>query len=285
MGKTTKLATAAAAFASSLVALMLTAPPASADNSDAIGPISSLANGKCMDAAGGNSGDGTAVQIYPCNNSTAQEWSVRGDDTLRVLGKCAEAAGSGGSLKVRLWSCYGADNQRWEQRPDGTLRNVAAGLCIDIPGNASDSTQLEARACTGQGYQRWKLPTTGAIIHAASRKCMDVAGNNDADGTAVQIYPCSDNNAAQRWTLTNGTIQAKGKCLDAGTMNIGAKLTIRTCTNGAAQKWRRDTSDHLINQSSGICVGAPNTNDSTQLDLRTCNQSSNVIWYAPSDTI
>ncbi|HKN51985.1 MAG TPA: glycoside hydrolase family 30 beta sandwich domain-containing protein, partial [Amycolatopsis sp.] len=44
------------------------------------GPITGLA-GKCMDVAGANSANGTAVQLYDCNGTAAQQWTVGADGT------------------------------------------------------------------------------------------------------------------------------------------------------------------------------------------------------------
>ncbi|MGW3288619.1 ricin-type beta-trefoil lectin domain protein, partial [Streptomyces sp. NPDC001002] len=46
------------------------------------GRITGLA-GKCVDVAGANTANGTAVQLYDCNGTAAQTWSNPGDGTLR----------------------------------------------------------------------------------------------------------------------------------------------------------------------------------------------------------
>ncbi len=50
-------------------------------------PIRGLA-GKCVDVAGASSANGTPVQLYDCNGTGAQAWTVGSDGTLRALGKC-----------------------------------------------------------------------------------------------------------------------------------------------------------------------------------------------------
>ncbi|MGW1807820.1 ricin-type beta-trefoil lectin domain protein, partial [Streptomyces sp. NPDC002078] len=65
------LSTAALTAALGLSACLLTAAPAQADT----GAITGLA-GKCLDVAGANSADGTPVQLYDCNGTNAQQWTV-----------------------------------------------------------------------------------------------------------------------------------------------------------------------------------------------------------------
>ncbi len=77
-------------------------------------PITGLA-GKCVDVAGANPANGTAVQLYDCNGTTAQKWTVGSDGTVRALGKCLDVVGNGTAdgSKVQLWDCTGGPNQKW----------------------------------------------------------------------------------------------------------------------------------------------------------------------------
>ncbi|GAB3954554.1 hypothetical protein GCM10027614_61840 [Micromonospora vulcania] len=53
------------------------------------GAIVGLA-GKCLDVAAASSADGTAVQLYDCNGTAAQQWTIGSDGTVRALGKCLD---------------------------------------------------------------------------------------------------------------------------------------------------------------------------------------------------
>ena len=71
--------------------------------------------GKCMDVAAANSANGTKVQLYDCNGTTAQQWAAGANASLTSLGKCLDAAGpsSADGTQLQIWSCTGAANQRW----------------------------------------------------------------------------------------------------------------------------------------------------------------------------
>ncbi|MDO0924699.1 ricin-type beta-trefoil lectin domain protein [Streptomyces sp. TG1A-8] len=58
--------------------------------------------GKCLDVAGANSADGTAVQLYDCNGSAVQQWTVGGGGTVRALGKCLDVTGDATADSVRF---------------------------------------------------------------------------------------------------------------------------------------------------------------------------------------
>ncbi|MGV9225551.1 PQQ-dependent sugar dehydrogenase [Streptomyces albogriseolus] len=118
-------------------------------------------NGKCLDVDNAGTADGTRVQIYTCNSSAAQRWTVSGDGTLRALGKCLDVSG-GGSLdgtRIQLWTCNGTGAQVWAAQSDGTVRNPQSGKCLDASGGTwEDRTQVHLWTCHTGPNQKWTLP-------------------------------------------------------------------------------------------------------------------------------
>ncbi|TYB37236.1 DUF1080 domain-containing protein [Micromonospora sp. AP08] len=124
------------------------------------GPVRGLA-GKCLDVRSGATADGTQVQLYTCNGSAAQTWTVTPNSTVTALGKCLDVSGGGSAdgTKIQLWTCNGTGAQNWSAQADGTLRNPQSGKCLDVAGNNSaDSTPVQLWSCTGAANQRWTLP-------------------------------------------------------------------------------------------------------------------------------
>ncbi|MET1073916.1 MAG: ricin-type beta-trefoil lectin domain protein [Umezawaea sp.] len=71
---------------------------------------------KCLEAAGGGTADGTAVQINDCTGSAAQQWRVGSGGAVVGVGsgKCLDATGRGtanGTL-FAISTCTGAGNQK-----------------------------------------------------------------------------------------------------------------------------------------------------------------------------
>ncbi|MDQ2588173.1 ricin-type beta-trefoil lectin domain protein [Saccharothrix yanglingensis] len=121
------------------------------------GAITGL-GGKCVDVAGGSSADGTAVQLYTCNGSAAQQWTRPGDGTIRALGKCLDVKdrSTADGAQLQLWSCGGTANQQWNLTAGRDLVNPAADKCADATGNTSaDGTRLQIWTCTGAANQKW----------------------------------------------------------------------------------------------------------------------------------
>ena len=118
--------------------------------------------GKCVDVAAANSANGTQVQLYTCNGTNAQQWTVGTDGTIRALGKCLDVAGanSANGTKVQIYDCNGTAAQSWTAAGDGTLR--ALGKCLDATGPSSaDGTPLQIWDCYASANQKWNLPSGG----------------------------------------------------------------------------------------------------------------------------
>ncbi|MFI6779937.1 DUF5010 domain-containing protein [Micromonospora sp. NPDC050276] len=119
--------------------------------------------GKCVHIAGGNPANGTAIQLYDCNGSDAQQWTVMADGTIRSLGKCLDvaAAGTSNGSKVQLYDCNGTGAQKWQAGANNRLVNPQSGRCLDATGPSSaNGTRLQIWDCAGSANQQWVLPTT-----------------------------------------------------------------------------------------------------------------------------
>jgi glucosylceramidase len=124
------------------------------------GQITGL-GGKCVDDAAASTANGTQIQLFTCNGSTAQRWTVAANGTLQVLGKCMDvtAAGTANGTKVNLFDCNGTGAQQWQHTASNQLINPESGRCLDATGPSSaDGTPLQIWDCTGGTNQQWILP-------------------------------------------------------------------------------------------------------------------------------
>ncbi|WP_229068145.1 family 16 glycoside hydrolase [Actinoplanes sp. DH11] len=128
------------------------------------GTISGLA-GKCVDVDNAGTADKTKIQLYTCNNSSAQSWTRVGD-TLRALGKCLDIdnAGTANGTKVQLYTCNGSAAQVWQQQPNGSLLNPQSGKVLDVAGGASaNGTQIQIWEWSDVAQQRWTHNGTSRV--------------------------------------------------------------------------------------------------------------------------
>jgi beta-glucanase (GH16 family) len=116
--------------------------------------------GKCVDVAGANSANGTPVQLYDCNGTGAQRWTIGGDGTIRALGKCLDVSDrstANGAL-VQVWDCWGGPNQQWVVTAAGDIVNPAANKCLDAKDwGSANGTRLQIWDCSGGANQKWTV--------------------------------------------------------------------------------------------------------------------------------
>ncbi|GAB2742945.1 CAP domain-containing protein [Kitasatospora kifunensis] len=116
--------------------------------------------GKCLDVRASGTANGTAVQLYDCNGTNAQNWTYNGG-TLTALGKCLDvtAAGTADSTPVQLYDCNSTGSQQWVYAEGGVLVNPQSSKCLDVPGgNAVNSAQLQIYTCNYTAAQLWSQP-------------------------------------------------------------------------------------------------------------------------------
>ncbi|MFF8266427.1 ricin-type beta-trefoil lectin domain protein [Streptomyces sp. NPDC016562] len=120
----------------------------------------------CMDNDYASTQDGNPIQIAGCNGTPAQEFDVRADGSLRIQGKCVNAANAGTAnltlLELRTCSGTPAPAQKFLPRSDGSIYNPASGRCVDLGNfNTTPGTQLWLYDCNPSNAQRWTIMTLG----------------------------------------------------------------------------------------------------------------------------
>ncbi|WP_309111188.1 carbohydrate-binding protein [Saccharothrix sp.] len=111
---------------------------------------------KCVDVANRATANGTAVRMWDCNGTPAQDWT-RSGETWRALGKCLDVkyAGTAADTQVWLWDCNATVAQNWVPGANGSLVNPNSGKCLDA---VFGTDRLVIRACDGGPTQNWTTP-------------------------------------------------------------------------------------------------------------------------------
>ena len=116
--------------------------------------------GLCLDDRSASTADFNPIQVYTCNGTNAQNWTVNSNGTLTVLGDCLDVAGAGtanGTL-VDLYPCNGTGAQSWTHQSNGELVNTNSGKCLDDTGFGGSGTQVQIWACADTSNQQWNIP-------------------------------------------------------------------------------------------------------------------------------
>ena len=133
--------------------------------------VTSKANDKCVDARAAASTNGTAIQQYACNGTTAQRFRfqptsggfsrVNGNlDAMQVID--VTNVSTSDDAPLQLWAYGGGANQRWRWVSEGGgyyhFVNRNSTKCLAVPNGATaDSVQLVQRTCDGGAGQSFRV--------------------------------------------------------------------------------------------------------------------------------
>ncbi|MEK8105017.1 ricin-type beta-trefoil lectin domain protein [Micromonospora sp. M12] len=170
------------------IGLVVGASPATAA---ATGAITGY-GGKCVDVAAASTANNTPVQLFTCNGSTAQQWTVADDGTIRALGKCLDiaAASTANGARAQIYDCNGTGAQQWSSNA-GQLVNPTSGKCLDATGPSSaDGTRSSSGAApappTRPGHcppAAAPAPSSGGFTHPA---CWSVEVSSTSSGAGCR---------------------------------------------------------------------------------------------------
>lgn len=112
-------------------------------------------DGLCLDLNGAVPVNDNYIQVFTCNGTSAQTWTLATDGTLRVAGMCALIVGDD---SVHIVTCDGRTTAQW-RASNSTLINVADSKCLTDPsGGRQSGTGVVVTTCGGSASQRWSLP-------------------------------------------------------------------------------------------------------------------------------
>jgi hypothetical protein len=135
--------------------------PFSSSAGSTSGTIVGENSGSCLGDTGGSTTLKTTADIYTCNGSSAQNWSVESNGTLvDGNGLCLSVTGSSTAPKATadIYTCNGSAPEQWTVESGGTIVNDNSGLCLSVSGGATanDST-ADIYTCNGSASEYWTV--------------------------------------------------------------------------------------------------------------------------------
>jgi RHS repeat-associated protein len=210
------------------------------------GPIASTftltGGGKlCIDDASSSTTPGNKVQVYTCNGTNAQKWTIGTDGTVKVLGMCLDTTGNAttSGTTVVIDTCSSDATQKWVTTTAGKLANKAnSSVCLTDPGaSATKGTQLTIATCPSSG-QTWSTITTGALPPGQTQTLTyDPEGrtatvsNPSGTHTNTSKYLYDGNgNLLEQTSSVDGTDKTRILYLFGGTEQITLNVSAKTWT-------------------------------------------------------
>lgn len=113
--------------------------------------------GLCLDVRGGKFQPGTTLQVYECNGTASQRFSVGRGGEIRVRDLCVDVdrGDPRDGARVVLWSCSGSRSQSWSTR-GGQIVSQLNGKCLDVEeGRLRQGAHTMLWSCNRGPSQRW----------------------------------------------------------------------------------------------------------------------------------
>ncbi|MBN9683458.1 MULTISPECIES: M57 family metalloprotease [unclassified Corallococcus] len=123
--------------------------------------VSGLASNRCLDVTGGSSAQGTSTQLWECNGTAAQQWTLTAQGELRsnlAPNLCLDVADGNPAqgTRVQIWGCNGTAAQRWTRVGSTLQSGLGANLCLDVfNADTTPGTRIQIWACNGTNAQNW----------------------------------------------------------------------------------------------------------------------------------
>jgi hypothetical protein len=146
--------------------------------------------GKCLDDAYDTKTNGTKVQLYTCNKSAAQQWTVNTNGTIEnANGACLDLAEAKdiNNTKIVMYSCNSNAAQQWEVI-NNTLLNPESSKCIDDPySTTTNGTQLILYTCKGTTNQKWTAVSASGSGSGSGGSTTTASDFVSASGTNLRL--------------------------------------------------------------------------------------------------
>ena len=117
-------------------------------------------SGKCLSVTGGSTTPGAATDIYTCNGSVSENWTLSANGSIvGSSGDCLQVTGGSTANYAGddIEPCNGAADQQWTVTSSGgTLVSAASGLCLSVTGaSTANGAATDMYTCNGSGSESW----------------------------------------------------------------------------------------------------------------------------------
>jgi chitinase len=110
------------------------------------------------------------------------------------------AATSAGSL-TDIYTCNSSASEGWTVNSNGTITGNNSGQCLSVSGNSSTlKATADINTCDGDSYEKWTAESNGTIVNGASGLCLSVTGASTALKATEDVYTCNGS-VSENWTV------------------------------------------------------------------------------------
>jgi chitinase len=110
-------------------------------------------------------------------------------------------AGTSAGTTADIYTCNGSVSENWTVNSSGTITGNNSGLCLSTSGNSSAlKATADINTCDGDSYEKWTVESDGNIVNGASGLCLSVTGAATANYATADLYTCNSS-VSEYWTV------------------------------------------------------------------------------------
>ena len=120
--------------------------------------LKNMGTGTCVDVPDGDPRTTAPLQVWSCHDGAGQRFTVPGDGTVRVLGKCLRIDGTADGSTLSIGPCTGGAGQQFDLNASYDLVSLQVIRCVEVPyGDPADGVLIRLIPCGGESHQKWSL--------------------------------------------------------------------------------------------------------------------------------
>jgi len=188
---------------------------------------------------------------------------------------------------LQLYHCNGSVAQQWSLDSTGRFYNAHSKLCLEAQNGADQpNTPLVIDTCTASPSEQWDISAVTASrgqvssgLGTVNQYCVTDTDNVSRDGTPLDFAPCTTA-PGQVLTRVGSTFRVAGGCLTLARPVARASVWLQQCNGSTAQQWTVGAGGSLVNPASKLCLDEPHSSviTGTHLWAYTCNGSAAQRW-------
>jgi hypothetical protein len=117
--------------------------------------------GKCLDNHSSQKVNANPIDLWKCNGTSGQVWTVATNKSIQMQGYCLAVKGMNVTLSsaVQLYRCNDSPAQVWTSNSNDELINPNSKLCLTVTnGSTANGSLVSLQDCTDAADQTWTLP-------------------------------------------------------------------------------------------------------------------------------
>jgi Ricin-type beta-trefoil lectin domain/Glycosyl hydrolases family 18 len=113
-------------------------------------------------------------------------------------------ASTAATTTADIYTCNGSASENWTVNTNGTITGNNSGLCLSVTGDSSTlKSTADINTCDGDTYEKWTVQTNGTIVNG-NGQCLSITSASTTNYATADLYTCNGS-VSENWTESGGS--------------------------------------------------------------------------------